>query len=1147
MKLGTTTNLLLGYDSDWLTQEKGMNALFPVEKEALNKFEPPSSKEKGLWAASPIISFHSDAKSLLSSLLPYSTLNSSTEEHIPVLPAGELFLSDSKKSIAIKKISETLGVDLSNIENSFVLVKVSREDETQSHPLHNNGHLKYSNEILFNKSYGITKEYRKSNAPFIRGKNKKSNFTPLQVTIEEGKQYLQNFYKLGTHFVSKKTLGDTIFQIFAMPNGKFKDVQSTFNPEKETRNFYLYTSSSDNGKFGYVSQYGHILNFSQSDALKQSLKNRKWLDKDYAKKNSIFALYQYNPNSITIQNLNANFKAQDILQITLTPLSTLNGDHSREAISNRVLKGAISQKYRNQIKVNFATTSPWKNLVKEFNDEELSGFVSTIATPNINTYKSYLDLSKLAFVQSENNKKLTVFSNYICSTSKDLVSIPGDDIIIASQVFEMESNSTVPVISITDKAFDNFTITADQFFGALSITNSSKTKYYTIIDGIKIESNETEYLIVTDSVFSPITKDSSIIRITDSIQYSQSFAESEVDTLYFLQNGTEESIVEATKRKITFFNYYWKWILKLIPTKLISESDNKEELFALRLKALGYITIKKTKTIGAFVPLITEKTLDKSLNSILDTIKLIDSKIREYSASIDAQKTQKEIHTSSKTINENIQNTAKTLHDYFATLIAFQKDISNSYDTLSAQEKSDLYIVEKNIVEYRRNLNSKRLEIQNDVTTYHFKFEEQKHDDEMNASKNIISNLFKSGASIASGKPDAKEIIGLAKNIQLLVNTLESTNKLYEKQDAKLVEIEKATKAFDNVADTINTNFAWDTLFQTFESAVNSDTHHGVDVVKAKDKMKEDFKTFIRIGKALVLFLEKQQQINRSLYNRSLEKRIAEKQEKRLSDLNKNVVTKKISDIDVSKVDLIGLTGQLNQTRSQLMNMLTKAFTKKDLLLQYNNLKKPTYIPSFNIMGLHSAMIQQNADNETALTKLKSSNTKEYTINYELNIPKSRLEDGKVFEHAINFDEKAKDNNLLFPFTTVRVKAVLIKVLSGIAKPNAINKDDKRYQIDLAYQGRPFYDKNLGGRKLVYNTIKRNDHYRYYLDNTPIFNGSGEAWSKDKTSITPFSVWEISIPKVTKNNSINKGLEFTETLINVELTFKVEVHEFEEQ
>jgi len=130
--LGDTTNILYGYNAAWLSPEQGNNALFPPEKKALSAVEVEPPQKTGKWSF-PEITLHDTAQSLLTTLLPYEIEDPSDGIDGPKAPAGPLLIDDANRADAIKKLSQTLGVDLGKSGRGYPLVKLTRTDGDVAH------------------------------------------------------------------------------------------------------------------------------------------------------------------------------------------------------------------------------------------------------------------------------------------------------------------------------------------------------------------------------------------------------------------------------------------------------------------------------------------------------------------------------------------------------------------------------------------------------------------------------------------------------------------------------------------------------------------------------------------------------------------------------------------------------------------------------------------------------------------------------------------------------------------------------------------------------------------------------------------------------------------------------------------------------
>ena len=177
----------------------------------------------------------------------------------PKAPAGVLLIDDADREEAIKKLSETLGVDLGKSGRGYALVKLTRTDENVSHESQEMDVLIHPNPSKIPEAAGLSKQFRKAMSGLKRFKPR-DDFTPDEITPEIANHYLGFFAEQGTHYVSSNVLGDVIFQVFAMPDERFKRVKKIYadQPDKlkgqQAVLFRQYTTDANTGAFGYVSR-----------------------------------------------------------------------------------------------------------------------------------------------------------------------------------------------------------------------------------------------------------------------------------------------------------------------------------------------------------------------------------------------------------------------------------------------------------------------------------------------------------------------------------------------------------------------------------------------------------------------------------------------------------------------------------------------------------------------------------------------------------------------------------------------------------------------------------------------------------------------------------------------------------------------------
>ncbi|HVE57396.1 MAG TPA: hypothetical protein VNB22_11255 [Pyrinomonadaceae bacterium] len=1117
--LGETTNILYGYNAEWLSSKQGNNALFPPAKKALavTKAEPP--KEKGEWSF-PEITLHETAESLLDTLLPYKLEDPSDGINGPKAPGGPLLIDDVNRSEAIKKLSETLGVDLGKSGHGFALVRLTRTDGNAAHESQEMDILIHPNPSKIPDELGVSKQFKKAMSTLTRFKPR-ADFSPSEITPEIANDYLGIFAEQGTHYVSSMELGDVIFQIFAMPEARFKRVQKIYasQPEKlkgqDAVLFRQYTTDANTGAFGYVSQYGKVLDFSLSETLAKAVEKGEWKEPTFAETTSIFAVYD-GSSKVNPAVLNQNYTSVTSILTRLTSL-TLFCEHNRKQIWRRVLQGGLVQKYKAAINPNFFPYCPY-DLAAQLNQSELPGFLSTIATPYVNTYKPALDLSTLEFVAAEEVKDFTLYTNYLYTNDSKDIPIPGEKVLLTGQVVDLEQNQTVTRLKLRDKAFDGLIFAAQQFYGALQFENESGSKHFTIVDGLKFVSNDKgpdgRAYVQVDGDFRGAPPKETLKKLTSSMEYSYTYAEGNLNAF---ARGKLTLLAE-------FLYESMQWITQIIP------ADTEDfQLLNLRVRALDMAYIENNTALGAFVPILPYTDYEKQIKGILDYISVIDTTIDRYHQDIEFRKTQELIINVGKDLNKNIIESGKLLAGYVDASIAQQQAMSGYYASIIEQKQAEQKKQEKTVDELRAQLNLSQAEVNTKVENFKQAVKDWKTMEAIKFGLQVATELFSLGTSFlipSSSISAVKDLGALAQGIQKFLNVSNATWKLFEDTKAGIIKFQDAQKTFDGIANTLSVDIAWD------EMSINMDlilsTAPSDPTVNArKAELNAAFKTHVLKGKGYASAMSGVQQTARDIYSNQQQKNMLDDQVKRMKELNKNLNPAKIGDLDKNKIDLIGLTGSLSVVRSQMLGLLSKTFILQDQSLQYTFLQPATPIDSFDVLGILGALVKQQSNTINAKTALKQYQKATTTpIDIKVQIPVEQLRNGGIYQFYLQPDVPD-----FFLYVDARVKSMVAKI-DGVTSTKSGD-----YLLNVAYVGRPFYDRSYNRDILTFNTLQRQRTYEYEVKgNKPKFSDHGQSWSDGVSPITPFSVWEISLPDTSKN----KEISYDGLIATVTLTFVLE-------
>ncbi|ARV63402.1 hypothetical protein BZZ01_32905 (plasmid) [Nostocales cyanobacterium HT-58-2] len=1122
INVGQSANLIQGLNSNWNPGEGRLNILYPLPKQSISITSDDIQSEfnQGRWEY-PAITLHESLESLLTELIPYEVVNPSSEQNVPNLPAGALVMGGVSNHEAVEELSKTIGVDLSNSDYCYALAKLTRKDGVTTHASVQQGilmHLRLHNP---DPRFGITKDFKSAMIKLRHyGKQMLQDYSN-NFGVDEATYYLDLFKTYGTHFVSQVDIGDTIMQVFAYPPEKFKRVKDAYaNVDQpltgeDAVNFVYYTSSLKDGEYGFVQEYGHILNLSNSCTFNKTLKEGKWQEPLYAKTNSVFALFDSNAQ-LTLRDLQERFRDTAPNRVQLTTM-TLFVEYERTLIWQRVLSAAFVQKYQFSIDANF-TVYDDRDFVAML-PEDHSGVLSTIATPTINVYKTRIDIGEMRFCLPDEVNDFTLFANVLSSSAKEgYVKLPGRNARLFGQVLDMRTSGQPKAVMLNDAAYDEFEIACSEFLGALALRNQAGTKYNVIVDGLKYglsgEGRNAEPIVIHDVRQTPST--AALPLLVNSLQFSLTFAEA------VLSNQTDpDSDIQK------FIQDYLLWIVEFIPTE-----TEDAELLALRVRAFDLAKYATDPSYGSFVPILPPEKYANYVQSILDLAEAIQSQISDNEQRIEARRQYEWLYVTLNTLNQNIIDSGKLLTDVIKANTDYQKDITGYYDSIISQQKAEAQQQKNNIGTLERQLFEQQAVVNTAIDRYNTAVQAWQMTQDIKFALDVAKNLFILVPIFtpSSGLEAVKNLGNMAQWTQKNLHVLNTSETLYSSTQTEVDELRELQKELDELKGNPFGNpstLAWDEMSEDFDYIMNT----GPDDPKvnlAKAELQRAFNILVLRGKALTTAKSALHHIQRDIYTNQQQKEINERQAKRLEHINDALNPGKIEELDKSRIDLIGLTGNLVFVQNQILTILAKAFLLRDQALQYANLQPATPITSFSLLKFRWALMNQaqvTVEAESKLRQYQPSIT--HPIDYTVDgVSTEDIINGNRF--SISVDLGAKEF----------YKYVVARIISVVAEVDGIQSTDSGdYLVQLTYQGTPFNDRNLERQALTFRTPWRERTYQYNAETgTPKFSDGGESWSKDVSNITPFSTWEISLP----NTQTNKGITFKKSNLNIKLTFVLE-------
>lgn len=1117
--LGTSTNLILGFDAAWQPGETGNNGLFssiaqPLEEKQI---DIPVVKETDYEWSYPKITVHDDAESLLQEIFPYKISTPSDGTEMLEVNLGTLLIGDQDRKTAVKKLSGTLGVDLSK-PYGYVLARAERIYGEVKHPVYGGDIILHPNPKHKNEEMAIRESFRADLIKIRKATDNENEFNPTLFTVKKAQRCLDFYNTYGTHFVSHAVCGDAIFQVFAYEKTNYERVKNICEKndftEEKSLNFLPYITDANTGAFGYVKEYGTLLCYSGDQQLEQDQKNGKWRDEKWSERNCIFSPFLLD-GSMNKLELNHKYLKNIPLYYTLTSLSIF-AEYGRRQALKRVFKGAMIEKFGTAVKPYFSKYFPYdKSDLPSYND--VPGFVSRIATRTINTYKPNLDLDTLQFVASPDSESFTLVSNLVTASSSRH-NFPGKDVTFAFQNADFESDDFVTVIELGEEAYKKFDISCKEFYGCLQIVSAESGQHITIVDGICYTTDSkrdvARQMVAAGMDIRHKYDTVNLLRVKNSVIYAYTFANSVLSG-----SSKENSIASSCK----FAKETMIWLGEMIP-----EGCSDPDLLDIRVLVLDSIRMQQNSNYVTYVPILPPEKYSEQCKIILNYIDEIQCQIGYYQQKIEQRKTQELIIDVERALDQNIIESGKLLSEFIQVNARQQQELTQYYDSIISGKKSELAQLNQKTDSLEIELNSQKAQVENAVAAYKEAVEIWETKTEIKFGLEMVTTLFTAVTSIAipaSSIGAVKDLGLMVQKIQKLLNITNNIYKVYTMAEQSVPALKKAETALNCLDDCdfdVTNASAWDECNIQLKYLLNM----GPDIAEKKTLLKE-FSILLLKGKNYMSTRSSAVQLSRDIYSQQRMKVHSENQQERLDTLLHDLVPENLPLLDPLSVDLVGLTGELMFLQSQMFAMLAKAFLVYDQSLQYRNLQPATPIDSFDLMSFKGAIVRQNSNTIEAETKLAALQVSTTTdIDVKVSVPVSQLTNGNTYVLTIMLD------NLKFSkYVDVRVKSVIARV-DGIS-----GSDDHKYYVRLSYPGNTFSNRDLEKNILMFRTNARERIYEYNVDTgQPNFTDRGESWSEKVSAVTPFSEWEISLPE-----KLNQGLKFSDVMTEITLTFVLDV------
>ena len=1116
--IGFSTNLVRGLNPNWQPQKGLLNILYSAEHQAMDLKPVEPVEHRGSWSY-PAITLHETALGLLDELIPYEVVKPSSDIDAPSFGPGALLAGAAGSRASLEILSKTIGVDLTKPGSGYALVKLERVDGADNHASEVGGILVHARPRQPDPEYGLTPAFTSASTRLRHAGRSRLQDYGDQLTKDDANKVLDSFREFGTHYVSGVELGDTILQVFAYQPEQFARIKSAYadgsNPLSGhgSQNFVQFTTDRAAGIFGYVEEYGNVICLSNSAVFNSTLERGDWLDKLWSKKNSVFSLFNVS-SLLSLADLQQEFAQQTVIGVRLASLSVMI-EQKRGLIWQRVFKGAIAQKYRATIQPNFSIHDQ-RDFVRML-PQDTAGIVSFIATPTVNAYKARLDLADMQLVAAEEVQDFILLANVLSVGSNKTIEVPGKKVRLFGQVLDMRVQGQPRAIFLADEAFESLQLGCDEFLGALAIRNSSGSRYSVIVDGLRFdlegEGPEAMPFVADDVRVVPPAE--AVPLLVNSLQFSMTFAEAVISDQSGKANGCLQQFVRD----------YLNWL-----AEFLSGASGSEELIALRIRAMDLASYAINPEYGSFVPILPYTDYEQYVQSILSYLDRIQLQVAQNEQRMTARRLEERVIDVGKTLNENIIKSGELVSDVIKANAEQQRDLEGFYDSLIAQSKAEADQQQNKINDLRASLFEAQGEVNLAVQKYKSAVQQWQTMEAIKFGLEVATNLFSLGTSIAvpASSISAVKDLGLTvQRIQKTLNVLNALSKLYTGASTGAKSLENAQHALDDLDDGQFGNpsmLSWDEMSIQFNQIMAS----GPDIKPEKASLQAAFATMVLRGKAVTSAESALHALQRDIYTNQKQKEINSRQAKRLEELQQKLHPAQVKDLDRSAIDLVALTGHLTFIQNQMLTILAKAFLMQDLALQYANLQPATPVLAYSLLKFSAAVVQQKAatlEAKSLLAQYQLTRTRpiEYVIE---GVKPEELTGGNIFRTAIFLDAPA-----FYQYVNARIVSVVASV-EGVR-----STESGTYLLRLAYGGTPFHDRNLHRDPLTFRTPWRERIYNYNAqDNSPRFSDGGQSWSEGVSRVTPFSIWEISLP----NTSTNKGLRFDGDSLTIRLSFVLE-------
>jgi hypothetical protein len=1147
---GETANLLFGYRPMWVPAA-GSAPFFPPPLAALKPVSVnPVPLDYPDWSNTPTITIHDSAESLLDTLYGYQVAPLSGDPKGIDVPPGPLALNDADGAAAMTAVGKLLGLDFSR-QRGYVLVRMMRFNATWTHPFSAEPSSQHRTEYLTPAAKAIIDALPPATAP-----NHGSVLYDSKIGKDDAAKYIAALYQLGTHFTSQVVGGDVLFQVFAYDTAHFKIIQRAFDSDSTLQRdgsravvgiaasaWAYLTSRVDQGR-GFVAEYGTLNSLSRDPLLDAAIAKGDWAN-------------GYVPDgtaSVFAAAINYKLMLPLVLQVpvalTLTPLADLIDQPLVAGPWDRLVKGGLLQKYGDAVRIPQMreVDYDWAQIFPE----AVASFSSSIITPTVDIYQERVDLAQVNLLgggivaENFNMKSFTSFSQVLHTSAAPgdgPLALPSDQVTLIAQIIDMSQAAQTPRLSMSATALANLTVVCEHMYGALVFESQAagQLQRKVALDGILFATGAQpdpgtgRFTVFVAGVLERGIDAAALAALTQSIQFSLVAAESLLHA-----RGPNADVVRGLQ--VSYLN----WLAAQIPADTadynLAEARSRALYIANNVAALDVDVV--------YVPYVTYDSYNKFVGDMVSQAQTLTGQIAHYQIQITDTVNSFKIMDSIANLNDNVKQIGGVLTSYFKVLASGRGAMNGYYDSVLAQLTREQEQNAKDIVSLGRKLDAQQSVISNVsdkdpgiIQRFQQHYTDYANDLVAQCVVSAVEGLFALGLSMAAIPGEAGGgVLKALKAIKDVYDKLQAVMKVLKSLSA----VQKAVGNIDNL-NTLSNDIAAASAAGTLNlpsqvdlQALSENVRAALANVPDNGKLNQDkadliaaVNTLVTIGTALLVAQTRASQIAMQIINQNRLKTINGDQQARLDSLTSMLHLNDASrPPDINSIDLIGLTGQLQYQLKQVLSVLAQTLELQDGAIQYEYFGQPTPITSFSLINLQTVIATQDSAIISALQQLNpppQQVPKPITIRID-NVLATRLSGGNVFQFPI-----ALCRTEFYNYDMVRIGRVVPRI-AGIKSTRTGSSE-----IHFACQARPFQDRDYARDARTFATSRRAfGPYVYDLaTGEPEFGAGVGTFAEQTTHLTPFSVWDISLPANVANN---QEIVFDSLFVSIEVDFYVTAH-----